>query len=293
MGSKAKSIFASLGYLLLGFGIQIVVTIVGMIGLAVFYAISNADILEGNTDAVMSNMDSMMNFVVGATSWILLFSSIITVLALILIYKIKKRKVMEELQFKNTNIVNYLSAVLLGGLCWLFNSSLLTLISNAGLLEEQFINMENILSPLTAGSIVVSIITIGIIAPIAEEFLFRGVVFNTLRKRFSPAWTIGLQGVFFGIYHMNLIQGTYATLLGVIFGYVTYKTRSIWPAIIMHIVNNSMSFILNAILVDYVPSTTTYIIQGIIAAVGIIGVLFLIYKKNYKLDEEIPGDIQY
>ena len=293
MGSKAKSIFASLGYLLLGFGIQIVVTIVGMIGLAVFYAISNADILEGNTDAVMSNMDSMMNFVVGATSWILLFSSIITVLALILIYKIKKRKVMEELQFKNTNIVNYLSAVLLGALCWLFNSSLLTLISNAGLLEEQFINMENILSPLTAGSIVVSIITIGIIAPIAEEFLFRGVVFNTLRKRFSPAWTIGLQGVFFGIYHMNLIQGTYATLLGVIFGYVTYKTRSIWPAIIMHIVNNSMSFILNAILVDYVPSTTTYIIQGIIAAVGIIGVLFLIYKKNYKLDEEIPGDIQY
>ncbi|VYU50191.1 CPBP family intramembrane metalloprotease [Clostridium tertium] len=293
MGSKAKSIFASLGYLLLGFGIQIVVTIVGMIGLAVFYAISNADILEGNTDAVMSNMDSMMNYVVGATSWILLFSSIITVLALILIYKIKKRKVMEELQFKNTNIVNYLSAVLLGGLCWLFNSSLLTLISNAGLLEEQFINMENILSPLTAGSIVVSIITIGIIAPIAEEFLFRGVVFNTLRKRFSPAWTIGLQGVFFGIYHMNLIQGTYATLLGVIFGYVTYKTRSIWPAIIMHIVNNSMSFILNAILVDYVPSTTTYIIQGIIAAVGIIGVLFLIYKKNYKLDEEIPGDIQY
>ena len=74
---------------------------------------------------------------------------------------------------------------------------------------------------------------------------------------------------------------------------MTYKTRSIWPAIIMHIVNNSMSFILNAILVDYVPSTTTYIIQGIIAAVGIIGVLFLIYKKNCKLDEEIPGDIQY
>ena len=42
MVSKAKSIFASLGYLLLGFGIQIVVTIVGMIGLAVFYEISNA-----------------------------------------------------------------------------------------------------------------------------------------------------------------------------------------------------------------------------------------------------------
>lgn len=293
MGSKVKSFFAALGYLLLAFGIQLVVTIIGMIGVGIFYAISNADILGTDPEAMMADMDSIMNLALGATSWILLISSIITILVLILIYKIKKRKIKEELQFNNTSVINYIYAFLLGGLCWLFNSSILTLISNLGLLEEQFTNMNNILSPLSAGSIVVSFITVGIVAPIAEEYLFRGVLFNTLKKRFSLAWTVVIQGFLFGLFHMNLIQGAYATLLGIVYGYVTYKTRSIWPAIIMHIVNNSMSFILSAIFENYAPSTTTFIIQSIVATIGIIGVLFLVAKKNPKVSEEIPLDVQY
>lgn len=293
MGSKVKSFFASLGYLVLSFGIQLVVSIVASIGLMVYYLVTNVSSTGDNLEEAVADLDSMVNFVVGATSWILLFSSIITILTLILIYKIKKRKVKEELLINGTKTINYLSAFLLGALCWFFNSAVLTLVSSAGLLEDQFSKTDNILAPLLEGSFLIAFITVGIIAPIAEEFLFRGVVFNTLKKRFSPAWTIVIQGVLFGIFHLNLVQGSYATLLGIVFGYVTYKTKSLWPAIIIHIVNNSMSFIITIILGDYNLSTTGFIIQAIVAVIGIAFTLFLVSRTNPKVSEEIPLDVQY
>lgn len=293
MGSKVKSFFASLGYLVLSFGIQLVVSMVASIGLMVYYLVTNVSSTGDNLEEAVADLDSMVNFVVGATSWILLFSSIITILTLILIYKIKKRKVKEELLINGTKTINYLSAFLLGALCWFFNSAVLTLVSSAGLLEDQFSKTDNILAPLLEGSFLIAFITVGIIAPIAEEFLFRGVVFNTLKKRFSLAWTIVIQGILFGMFHLNLVQGSYATLLGIVFGYVTYKTKSLWPAIIIHIVNNSMSFIITIILGDYNLSTTGFIIQAIVAVIGIAFTLFLVSRTNPKVSEEIPLDVQY
>lgn len=293
MGSKVKSFFAALGYLVLSFGIQLAVTMVASIGLMIYYLATNISSSGESLEASVSDMESMVNFIVGATSWILLFSSIITILALILIYKIKKRKVKEELLINGTKTINYLSAFLLGALCWFFNSAILTLVSSAGLLEDQFSKTDNILAPLLEGSLLIAFITVGIIAPIAEEFLFRGVVFDTLKKRFSPAWTIVIQGVLFGIFHLNLVQGSYATLLGIVFGYVTYKTKSLWPAIIIHIVNNSMSFIITIIFGDYNLSTTGFIIQAIVAVIGIAFTLFLVSRTNPKVSEEIPLDVQY
>lgn len=293
MGGKVKSFFAALGYLVLSFGIQLAVTMVASIGLMIYYLATNISSSGESLEASVSDMESMVNFIVGATSWILLFSSIITILALILIYKIKKRKVKEELLINGTKTINYLSAFLLGALCWFFNSAILTLVSSAGLLEDQFSKTDNILAPLLEGSLLIAFITVGIIAPIAEEFLFRGVVFDTLKKRFSPAWTIVIQGVLFGIFHLNLVQGSYATLLGIVFGYVTYKTKSLWPAIIIHIVNNSMSFIITIIFGDYNLSTTGFIIQAIVAVIGIAFTLFLVSRTNPKVSEEIPLDVQY
>ena len=293
MGSKVKSFFASLGYLVLGFGIQLAVSMVATIGLIISYLVTNISSTGESLEASIADMDLMMNFVIGATSWILLFSSIITILALILIYKIKKRKVKEELLINGTKTINYLYSFLLGALCWFFNSAVLTLVSSAGVLENQFNNIDNILAPLLEGPIVIAFITVGIIAPIAEEFLFRGVVFNTLQKRFSPAWTIVIQGVLFGLFHLNLVQGSYATILGIVYGYVTYKTKSLWPAIIMHIVNNSMPFIMTIIFGNYNFSTTVSLIQAVVAVVGIAVTLFLVSRTNYKVSEEVPLDVQY
>jgi membrane protease YdiL (CAAX protease family) len=95
------------------------------------------------------------------------------------------------------------------------------------------------------GNLIQSIIGIGIIAPIVEEVMFRGMVTHELGTVFPAKFVIAAQGVMFGIYHMNIIQGMYAVPLGILFGFCAYKSRSIWPAIAGHIAMNTVSLVLS------------------------------------------------
>jgi membrane protease YdiL (CAAX protease family) len=95
------------------------------------------------------------------------------------------------------------------------------------------------------GNMLASLLGIGIIVPIVEEIMFRGMVSHELKPVFRALPAIAIQGALFGIYHMNLIQGLYAAPLGIFFGYIAYKSRSIWPAVAAHIAMNSLSLILS------------------------------------------------
>ena len=56
-------------------------------------------------------------------------------------------------------------------------------------------------------NIFLTILVVGIVAPFAEELLFRGIIYKTLSKSMSIPAVIIIQGVLFGVYHMNLVQG--------------------------------------------------------------------------------------
>lgn len=73
-----------------------------------------------------------------------------------------------------------------------------------------------------------------IIAPIHEEFLIRGVTQNFAKKAF-PFWLANIvQAAIFGVLHMNIIQGSYAFLVGLFIGYVMHKAKNIWIPILFH-----------------------------------------------------------
>ena len=289
MKGKFKSFFGAAGYLLLAFLIQVIVSVVvgGTIG--VIYTINNINEITANGP----NIEDMTNSILGLTNYILLASSIITVLTFLLIYKVRKKSTKKELQIVKTKNINLIIAGVLGVCVWLFNSGVLSLIEEAGLLTKYFDVMNQILSPLAEGSIIISIITVGIVAPFAEEFLFRGVIYKTLNKNISITWTIIIQAVLFGLFHGNLIQGSYATLLGLIFGYVTYKTKSLCPAIIMHMVNNNIATILPMFLSEYIMVTCTFIGFMIFGIIGIVISLLLIKKKNNDDESEEFSFINY
>lgn len=276
MKKKIKSFFAAIGYLFMVFSLQLVVSIVGGIIFGFVYIMKNSS--EISTNGL--NIEGLMNKSMEMSSYILLFSSIVTILVFLLIYKIRKRNFKEELQIVKTIKVNIIISIILGISAWLFNTGLLVLIKELGLFTEHFIIMEKIISPLTNGNIVVSLLTVGIVAPFTEEFIFRGVIFKTLNKNISILWTIIIQAIFFGLFHGNLIQGTYATFLGLVFGYITYRTKSLWPAIVMHIINNCMSTI-SPFILSNVPSTIgVLMIFIIIGVLGLIISLYFINKKN-------------
>ena len=286
MKGKFKAFFASIGYLILTVLIQVAVSIIGGITIGVYYAI-NGFTQMSNGSTLEYEMDSMVNSILSLTNIFLLISSLLTILILILIYKVKNRNYKEELQIVRTNKLNIFYAIFMGICCWLFNSGVLNLVEEAGLFSNHFEYMNEILAPISQGSILISMITVGIIAPIAEEFLFRGVIYNTLNKKISIKWTIIIQAILFGVFHGNLVQGTYATLLGLIFGYVTYKTKSLWPAIIMHMANNLTANIVSFVAGDYIGGTLLFIVFAIIGVIGIISLLFLIRNNNINNEDEI------
>ena len=83
-----------------------------------------------------------------------------------------------------------------------------------------------------------------VIGPVSEEIIFRGAIFDRMHLAF-PFWTANaIQAAFFGIYHMNLVQGIYAFLLGMVLGMVVYATGSILCSIAVHIVFNSTTYVI-------------------------------------------------
>lgn len=286
MKEKIKVFFASIGYLILTVLIQLAVSIIGGITIGVYYAIARVTQMN-NGSTLEYEMDSMVNSILSLTNIFLLISSLLTILILILIYKVKKRDYKEELQIVKTHKLNIFYAIFIGICCWLFNSGALSLVEEAGLFSSQFDYMNEILAPISQGSILISILTVGIIAPIAEEFLFRGIIYNTLKKKISIKWVIVIQAILFGVFHGNIIQGTYATLLGLVFGYVTYKTKSLWPAIIMHMANNLTANIVSFVAGDYIGGTLLYIVFAVIGAMGMVALLILIKNSNSNNEEKI------
>lgn len=289
MKDKFKSFFGAIGYLGMFFLIQIAVSIVGGIIIGIMYTVNNIDKITSNGP----DIESIANQMTGLTNYIHLASSIITVLIFLLIYKVRKKKITQELKIVKTKKINLVIAMILGISVWLFNTGVLSLIEGAGLLTKYFEAMNEMMAPLMEGNIVISMIAIGIAAPFVEEFIFRGVIYKTLSKNISIKWTIIIQAVLFGVIHGNLIQGTYATILGVIFGYVTYKTKSLWPAIIIHTLNNLVAVVLPMLLPESIAGAETYIGFSIIGVIGILISILFIVKKNISVENDMINITDY
>lgn len=92
-----------------------------------------------------------------------------------------------------------------------------------------------------------TLISISVFAPFFEEWLCRGIVLRGMLKKFGPAWAIILSSLFFAIIHMNIWQGIPAFLIGLVFGYVYYKTGSLKLTMLMHFTNNTLAYVLGQI----------------------------------------------
>lgn len=279
MGSKIKSFAVAMLYLLIAFISQITVSIIAGIIISVKYFAKNSSVIQNSIDYQTAEITKEL---MANMNYILLTSSILTIVIFFLIYIIKKKNISDELYFKDTNKPNYLIALMLGVSVWLFNMGFVSLLSETGLFVKSFKALEDNMAFVGVNNVILSILVVGIVAPFAEELLFRGVIYNKLSKNISITATIIIQGILFGIYHMNFVQGLYASLLGILFGYITFKTKSIWPAIIIHMVNNTISIIAPYILGESFDSLFDYIILliigFIISAIGIV----LIRKYNPK-----------
>lgn len=87
-------------------------------------------------------------------------------------------------------------------------------------------------------------LAIGLLAPLAEEVVFRGAILRTLLTQMKPWTAIAISALFFSVVHMNPAQMPFAFLAGLLLGWLYWRTGSILPGMAYHWANNSMAYII-------------------------------------------------
>ena len=124
--------------------------------------------------------------------------------------------------------------------------------------------VTELLRQMTGGPLWSSFLLTAVFAPIFEEWLCRGMVLRGLLTKMKPGWAIVVSALFFALIHLNPWQALNAFIIGVVMGYVYYKTGSLWLTMLIHFVNNGTAVILSQIpslqevdfWMDMMPRTT-------------------------------------
>lgn len=81
----------------------------------------------------------------------------------------------------------------------------------------------------------------GIVAPLCEEVAFRGHLASTLHLRHRPAFAVAASALLFGALHLDPLRAPSLILLGALYGWLAWRTGSVWPAVVAHATNNSVA----------------------------------------------------
>lgn len=84
----------------------------------------------------------------------------------------------------------------------------------------------------------IGIVLYGLAAPLVEEVVFRGVIYNRLRRFYGSVIGMVVSGIFFGIFHGNLVQGVYGACMGILIAYVYERQGSFFFPVLFHAVAN-------------------------------------------------------
>lgn len=109
---------------------------------------------------------------------------------------------------------------------------------NISPLPELSESYEETSAMLMSGSLMLQLLCVGILAPVVEELVMRGLLYERLREFMKPKWAIFLGGVLFGVFHGNLVQGIYAACCGWFLCWLMETYHSLKATVLSHMVSN-------------------------------------------------------
>lgn len=101
---------------------------------------------------------------------------------------------------------------------------------------------------------VLDLMSICIIAPLAEEIFFRGFVFAGLAQRMAPMYAIGISALIFGLAHWERWSFLPIFLIGLGLAWLYYRTQTLWPNILAHATVNTISLVIAFVAPQFVKS---------------------------------------
>lgn len=200
--------------------------------------------------------------------------------------KITKTKPSELFETCNFTIIKAICYCLIAFMIQHFTSIISSVISD--IIGQygftMYTNPDNSHFTSTSSSIVIMFYSL-LIAPVTEEFLYRGMLLKNL-SRSSQRCGIFISALLFGLMHGTIPQIILGFASGIFLAHITIKHNSIIPAIIVHIFNNSLSYIMNP-LYNIKSETGLFITNFIIAFTIMLGILAFL---RFKLTNSIPHD---
>lgn len=122
---------------------------------------------------------------------------------------------------------------------------------------------------------------------ICEEFMFRGALLSSFRRRFGPFTSITIVAVLFAVMHLAFANFTFYLVLGIVLGYLVLKTGSIFIAMIAHAANNASALMVPEGSIIHKAMENDLHLPGYIVCIAV--VVFLIglsLLKKYTKEEE-------
>lgn len=227
-------------------------------------AISYAEVVERYTEQAL---------------YLLLAASVICIPIFVLLFR-NDRKKEQRIKQKETSVVAWIVlAIMAVTLCFSLNA----LLGFSGL-DKISQKYQEVAQTLYSGGVLLEIITVGILGPICEELIFRGLMFRRMCEYTKPAIAVIASALVFAIYHGNIVQGVYAFVLGIVMAVCYQRFQTLWASIVIHVAANITSVCLTEIswIGNILEKTNVLIVATIVTTiVWILGIMILM-KKNFK-----------
>ena len=175
---------------------------------------------------------------------------------------------------------------------------------SAGGLIKYFLDKIGINSPSSNLSLpnewwnlIISLLSMIVLAPIMEELIFRGIILNSISKSINIRWAIIISSLLFGIVHISPVYIIVIGLSAIMTAWIVIKTNSILSGIIIHFINNSLAasfYLLKRIgLLIYFQNLNLAIKWGISIFILIFSILMMIFGiiwllRNLDLNSQRP-----
>lgn len=257
-GGRAVQVLIALGksvcYLALFLGAQLLVMLPVVVAAAVQSALENWEAAEQLSGVLY---ESAMLFTA--------VSGLLAIGVILLFYRIRRRKLGDALWLRRVEGPGLLSGAALAPALYLA----VTVAMMA--LPEAWLDSYAEASSGVSGGGVIGIVAVVLVAPVVEEFIFRGLIMTRLAQA-MPGWlAAALSAAIFGLCHGHPVWFAYTFVLGVLFGLMDLRLGSIWPSILAHMVFNGVGQILDLLPEDDVVIMGAYLV--LVAAAVVLPVL--------------------
>jgi membrane protease YdiL (CAAX protease family) len=251
--TTAGALFGSIGralcYLLLFLLCQVLIS--GVYALTIsLYAILNPGL----------SLDPM-ELIFACTDQISLISGLTTLVILAAFFLLRRKNPLRETGFHATHGRFVFTGIAITPLLYAAVSFVLSLLPEAWM--EEYAEAA---ASLSQKGVLITIATV-LVAPLVEEIIFRGLILSRL-NRVIPGWlAVLLSALLFGVCHGQAVWMAYAFVLGVVFGFLSLRAKSIWPSLCAHILFNGIGQI-----AVYIPETEEagMLFMGVLMGVGVV-----------------------